>query len=171
MVRKRTAEMAVFKDGSEVASTPPPIATNNGDCDEDDNENNKRHENNSSHRLPPPRKKTRVRKGSPVAAAAAAAPRTRRVALKEKATNPSSSDVLHPIDKDESFYGKQPTRRRANLPTNDKAKALEPSKACSVSIKKIDITCRCADSNILLQLQQDPHCRRFPILQILCIKR
>ncbi|KAH8146040.1 uncharacterized protein LAJ45_09962 [Morchella importuna] len=119
--------MAVFKDGSEVASTPPPIATNNGDCDEDDNENNKRHENNSSHRLPPPRKKTRVRKGSPVAAAAAAAPRTRRVALKEKATNPSSSDVLHPIDKDESFYGKQPTRRRANLPTNDKAKALEPT--------------------------------------------
>jgi hypothetical protein len=138
MVRKRTAEMAVFKDGSEVASTPPPIAINNGRCDEDDNENNKRHENDSSHRLPPPRKKTRVRKGSPVATAAA--PRTRRVALKEKATNPSSSDgsFLRTIDKDESFYGKQPTRKRkrANLPTNDKAKPLEPSKACSVSKKK-----------------------------------
>lgn len=127
MVRKRTAEMAVFKDGSEVASTPPAIATNNGDCDEDDSENNKRHENNSPHRLPPPRKKTRVRKGSPVAAAPA--PRTRRAALKEKATNSGSSDgsFLRPIDKDESSYGKQPTRKRANLPTNDKAKTLEPA--------------------------------------------
>lgn len=163
MVRKRTAEMAVFKDGSEVASTPPAIATNNGDCDEDDSENNKRHENNSPHRLPPPRKKTRVRKGSPVAAAPA--PRTRRAALKEKATNSGSSDgsFLRPIDKDESSYGKQPTRKRANLPTNDKAKTLEPGKDCSV-YKKIDITCRCADSNISLQLQQDPHCRRFLIL-------
>lgn len=115
MIRKRTAEMAVFKDGSEAASTPPPTGINNRNYDD-------QNENDNSHR--PPRKKTRVRKGSPVAASAA--PRTRRAALKEKATNPSSSDssFLRSMDKDGSFHGKQPARKRETLSALDNTKPL-----------------------------------------------
>lgn len=101
MARKKpaTSSVAVYRDESSHV-----------DSDYDDDH------------LPPPRKKTRLGKEPPIAAAV---PRTRRAALTEKPTNPSSSDnsFLRPIEqleKPRNFKRKTPSGETINVPNSSK---------------------------------------------------
>lgn len=113
MVRRKTAAssvaLTVFRDEPEAS-----LSGDNGD-------------GGASHHLPPPRKKTRLDMESPIAATA---PRTRRAALKEKATNPSSSDnsFLRSIDTHGLFHEKVQKGKRKALPNSDTTKAPDLGK-------------------------------------------
>lgn len=106
------AAVTVYRDGPSA-----PLGSDNDD--------------DTSHHLPPPRKKTRLSKEPPIVAAA---PKTRRAALKEKATNPSSSDnpLLRPVEKQELLHEKLQKVRKKAVPDNETIAVPNLGK-CSVS--------------------------------------
>lgn len=124
--------------------------------DELDPLNSDDHDDDASHHLPP-RKKPRLGKEPPVAATV---PRTRRAALKEKATNPSSSDNSF-LQQHELFHEKPQGVKKKTSPDSKTAKAP------SLGRYLVGYFWYKADSSETIQEQKVYlHCRRGPSLGV-----